>query len=337
MNKFNIEQIKTRLLLAKELDLKGDDIMSITEQSGGFINYLFKIETKKGLFFLKQFLKELKHESFKNLELGPSSRINLSYSVNNKFENVLGENSHIVPHIYFCDLNEGYLIMNGFENVSPLFNKLENGEADCEIVLTLAERIATIHQNTYINPNRTQDLYNNEWLGLKLKYQYYEMAKLLDDVSATILNNFADNYKNNKLVLTHGDFCSINILLDKENLKNIHIIDFEDAHIGTPAFDLGYFLSEFLIMAENFKEKRKEIFQTMKDFLDRYFIIFNKHDRGIVEKEVTIHAASLVLYRLFGLSKDIFTKHVNDVARSSLKNKAVIMINSNKSIKEFLR
>lgn len=337
MNKFNHKQVLERILALKELNIVESDVLNIHEQHGGLVNYVFRIETKKGLFFLKQFLEELKADVFKNLEIGPKDRISLSYKVENQFEKILGRGNHIVPHVYFYNEKEGYLIIEGFEDVSSLLEKIKVAIFPKQPILFLAKAIAKVHQETFTKPNENFDLYNNELLGLKLKYQYYEMVKLLDKETGKVLQNFTDNYKNQRFVLTHGDLCSINIFLaNKED--SVHLIDFEDAHIGTPSFDLGYLLSEYFVACENFPEKKKEIRLNMQEFLDTYFLNFNKQDRNAVEIETTMHTASMMLYRTFGLSKDTFTKYLkNDVIRNSIKDYAVNMIkNSNRPISYFI-
>lgn len=338
MNRFSHGQVLQRILLVKELNLAKDDVIDIREQPGGLVNYVFRIETKKGLFFLKQFLEELKADVFKNLGIGPKDRIQLSFKVENKFEEILEQQSHIIPHIYFYNEKEGYLIIEGFENISSLLKKIEIATFPKQPILSLAKAIAKIHQETFCDPNRNLDLYNNEWLGLKLQYQYYEMIKLLDEKTGKILQDFTDNYKNQRFVLTHGDLCSINIFLHDKEEAVVHLIDFEDAHIGTPSFDLGYLLSEYFVASENFLEKKKEIYQNVREFLDAYFVIFNKQDRNLVEVETTMHTASMMLYRTFGLSKDTFTKYLKgDRVRNSVKDRAINMIkNSNKPITYFI-
>ena len=338
MNKFSREQVFERIIAVKELNLTKDDIVNVQEQPGGLVNYVFRVETKKGLFFLKQFLEELKTDVFKNLEIGPKDRISLSYKVENQFERILGRENHVVPHIYFYNQEEGYLIIEGFENISSLLEKIKVAIFPKQPILFLAEAIAKVHQETFTESNKSFDLYNNEWLDLKLKYQYYEMVKLIDKETGRILRDFTDNYKNQRYVLTHGDLCSINIFLHDKEDTAVHLIDFEDAHIGTPSFDLGYLLSEYFVAGENFPEKKKKIHQNIREFLDTYFLTFHKQDRNTVEVETTIHAASMMLYRTFGLSKDTFTKYLkDDIVRNSVKDYVVSMIkNSNRPVSYFI-
>lgn len=338
MNKFSSEQVLERLLSIDELRIVENDVISIKEQSGGLVNYVFRIETKKGLFFLKQFLEEIKADVFKNLEIGPKERIQLSYNVENIFEKILGRESHIVPHVYFYNESEGYLIIEGFENVSSLLEKIKIGVFPKQPILSLVKAVAKIHQETFVEPNKDSDLYNNEWLGLKLKYQYYEMVKLLDAETGKVLQDFTDNYKNQRFALTHGDLCSINIFLHDDEGAAVHLIDFEDAHIGAPSFDLGYLLSEYFMASKNFPEKQKEVHQNIQEFLDTYFSVFNKQNRNAVEVETTMHTASMMLYRTFGLSKGIFTGYLkNDIIRNVVKDSAVNMIkNSEKPISYFI-
>jgi thiamine kinase-like enzyme len=319
MEKFTPQQVKEKILAIENLSLKESDVTEIREQQGGLVNYVFRIETTRGLFFLKQFLGELKADFFKGLELGPKDRITLSYEVENTFEEILGKETKIIPHIFEHNKEEGYLAIEGFNIVKPLIEEFKLGNFPEAVIKDLANKLARVHQITYKNPNTKLNLYNKEWLKLKLKYQYYEVASFLSQKNAQKLINFANGYIKRKFVLTHGDLCSINILLDD---KAWHLIDFEDAHIGTPAFDLGYFLSELFIARLNFPEKKEQISFLILEFLNNYFKIFDKQERAEVEKEASLHLGSLLLYRTFGLSKDIFTSHVREEVRSQIKELA---------------
>ena len=139
-----------------------------------------------------------------------------------------------------------------------------------------------------------------------------------------------------KNCLVHGDLCSINILLSKND--KIHLIDFEDSHIGHPAFDLGYLLSEFFVARINFPEQTTNINDIVREFLDDYFKIFNKESRDFIEKEITPHTASMMIYRVFGLSKDSFTSYIKDEKiKDDVKKYAISMIkNHNQPINYFL-
>jgi hypothetical protein len=65
--------------------------------------------------------------------------------------------------------------------------------------------------------------------------------------------------------------------LDKDNSRNIiaseleiRVIDFEQSHLGTPAYDLSYILCELLISMETFGAG-SQFGKTLGAFLDRYF------------------------------------------------------------------
>ena len=335
MEKMTDKEIKERMLLIKEIPLANDDILNIKEHQGGLVNYIFKVETKKGDFYLKQFLPELKSDFFKGLELGPKDRIKLSYDVTNIYERILQRSSNIIPHIYLYNEMEGYMIMEGFKGVHTAIEDIKSGKFSNSLMTSLSKAIALVHQETFSNNNNETGLYNKEWLKLKLKYQYYEMAKIIQTDLGNKLTVFTDNYSNTKKALVHGDLCSINILTDDS--QKLHLIDFEDAHIGTPAFDIGYLFSEFFVARLNFNEQRKEISEILSSFLNEYFSIFNKVDRLGVEKEITMHTASLILYRVFGLSKDAFTSYIKDEVKDSAKQLAEDMIkNSDLPISNYI-
>ncbi|MCX6784991.1 MAG: aminoglycoside phosphotransferase family protein [Candidatus Komeilibacteria bacterium] len=322
MQKLTKEQIISRVLKVKELDFLPEDILEVIEYQGGLVNYVFQIKTTKGVFFLKQFLEELKADVFKGLAIAPQERIQLSYDVETIFEEILGQESNIIPHIYDYNKIEGYLLIAGLNFDRKLIDEFVGGYFSSWLMIPLAKALAKIHQSTYQNSKK--ELYNNEWLKLKLKYQYYEMAKLVSGGAGEKIIQLANNYQNTKLVLVHGDLGSINILL--ENTNKFHLVDFEDAHLGTPAFDLGYLLSEYYIAALYYQNQTKSIKKMMQEFLTAYFSVFNKESRVIVENETTLHLASMLLYRIYGLSKNAFTTYVNDVTRLTVKERVELML-----------
>ncbi len=338
MTKFTPKQVTERILGVKTLSLTRDDIISVRDQKGGLINHVFRINTKKGLFFLKQFLEKPKTDIFKDLEIGSEDRALYSCRAERMFEKILNHKNHIVPHVYHYDKVENYLILEGFENVTAFFKKIEKGIFLKQPLLNLAKNIALVHQQTFSNANNDFDIYDEECLDWKLKHQYDEMTKLLNKRNATKLKNFTKNYKHKRFALIHGDLCSINILVYPESKSDVHIIDFEDVHIGSPAFDLGYLLSEYLVASVNFTEKQADIYLQIIDFLNVYFSIFDKQDRNQVEAEVTIHVASMMLYRTFGMSSNVFTKYIKDNGvRDRIKEWANEMIeNSNQPISRFI-
>jgi thiamine kinase-like enzyme len=336
MSHFTKKQVIEKITGLTTISIAKNDIVNVNEQAGGLLNYVFRVETKKGLFFLKQFLQELKHKAFRDIETDCKDRLKLAYEAMVIFAEKSNGQRNIISHVFEYNLNEGYLIIEGFDNVLPLFDRIKVADFTNNCLRGVAKSIAQVHQGTYEVENKNFNLYNN-FLDLKLKYQYYKMAEMIEEKSCSkVLKEFADRYKSKRHCLVHGDLHSRNIfIVDGE--KGFNIIDFEDAHIGHPSFDLGYILSEYFI-ARSYFNKNKEVNKVMKDFLEEYFKYFTKEDRVSVEKEVTLHTASLIMFRLFGLSKDSFTAYIdNNEVKEKLKAYVINMIKlSDNPISKFI-
>ncbi len=88
-----------------------------------------------------------------------------------------------------------------------------------------------------------------------------------------------DNYEfPSKMVLAHGDFCSVNVLFDKDRY---FLIDFEDLELSDPACEIAHIFIDF---GKPFKEKNKDIFlnkyleyrneENLKERIEKYILLW---------------------------------------------------------------
>ncbi len=121
-----------------------------------------------------------------------------------------------------------------------------------------------------------------------------------------------DSYKTNHECVTYGDMNSRNILIARSD-KLPYLIDFDQAHIGSPVYDLAYILSEFYVSAHFYK--KPGIFSLMIDMLDVYFARTSSSRRDLIESQMSNHLAVQVIYRFNGPSRDSWTHYVDEESK----------------------
>ena len=88
--------------------------------------------------------------------------------------------------------------------------------------------------------------------SLRLEPYYLYSAEQVPE-AAEFLHRLVDETRSCRLTLVHGDYSPKNILLRNDNLI---LLDYEVAHFGEPAFDLGFSLTHFLSKAHHLTARR---------------------------------------------------------------------------------
>ena len=128
--------------------------------------------------------------------------------------------------------------------------------------------------------------------SLRVEPYYLYTASILPD-AAGFLHALAAGMDTFAETIVHGDFSPKNMLIHKERLV---LLDHEVAHLGDPAFDLGFFLAHVLSKAHHFPERRDR-------FLDaalRFWRVY-EDTRGLESRAVR-HTLGCLLARVAGRS-----------------------------------
>ncbi|HXJ94352.1 MAG TPA: phosphotransferase [Terriglobia bacterium] len=88
--------------------------------------------------------------------------------------------------------------------------------------------------------------------SLRLEPYYLYSAERVP-AAAEFLHRLVDETRSGRLTLVHGDYSPKNILLRDDRLV---LLDYEVAHFGEPAFDLGFSLTHFLSKAHHLTAQR---------------------------------------------------------------------------------
>ncbi|WP_437931892.1 aminoglycoside phosphotransferase family protein [Sorangium sp. So ce291] len=305
--KERLEDCIAVLLDAESLNVSRDDIVSIDKQAGGLFNFLLRVETTRGVFFYKQYLDNQSNEIYNVPKIPASERSNLACEVQRlASESITPLGMAAVPDILHFDRKRSAFLMQKAAGDCPLIDRLSAGQIPDVVVVQLPKVLACLHQSTYGRFSEDSIYGNREFRDFKLRLQYDDIAQRLDRNEADIVMDCRARYQSRSDCVTHGDINSRNILVDH---RSVGVIDFEQSHLGTPAYDLAYILSEIFISAECFG--KVGLGELISRFLDNYFEHFSAANRREVETEITKHLAVQAIYRFWGPSRASWTFYVN--------------------------
>lgn len=132
---------------------------------------------------------------------------------------------------------------------------------------------------------------------------YYRTTQSRHPEDAVYFDRAIDLALNQKETLVHGDFSPKNILVDEAG--QVVLLDYEVAHFGDPAFDLGFLLNHLVLKAVHVPRARTQLQEAAMAFWDAYQNGFAK--KGVtpstdLEERVVAHLGCLQLARIDGKS-----------------------------------
>ncbi|MAT13645.1 MAG: phosphotransferase [Planctomyces sp.] len=226
----------------------------------------------------------------------------------------------VVPQVLFED-RENYLF--AMEAIDPDHRvwkaDLLDGQFDPSIAGRLGTFLATIHARTWKNPE-----YEKRWGDwevfdqLRIDPFYRYLVGSYPNLKNWIAD-FIEEIEAHPLCLVLADFSPKNILISR---KGIHLVDFETAHFGDPAFDLGFFLSHLLLKTIHHGTRGMVCLQLADQFWREYRRQLADQGESLAGAELDRrsikHLAACMLARVDGKSPvDYITEpHVKDQVRS---------------------
>ena len=204
------------------------------------------------------------------------------------------------PELYFCD-EENYLFgMEAAPEQAEMWKKqLLRGTIDFRFGNNVASALATVHNATNKDAE-VKERFKEVELFIQLRIDPYwnkiaeRHPQLAKEIRAEIERNLST-----KLALVHGDYSPKNILVTPERL---YILDFECAHFGDPAYDVGFITNHLMLKAVKNKAWAQAYLNLMQAMVEEYFGIIDFTDRGALEANTVRTLAFLFLARVDGKS-----------------------------------
>lgn len=180
-----------------------------------------------------------------------------------------------VPKIYDKNLKKGYILEEDLGDLTLLgcLASLESKEEELTLYKRILDKLMAMQSIDLVDINASGK-FNEKFDYEKLKFEinfsikYFlkillkiDDEKLLDNIS-NLFGPLCVRLSEEKMILTHRDFHSRNIMIKEGDLK---IIDFQDARLGIAQYDLASLLDDcyYKIDTGNKEELKKYYFNKM--------------------------------------------------------------------------
>jgi 5-methylthioribose kinase len=276
----------------------------VRELSGGVSNIVLRVDVAdRPPLVLKQCRERLRVALEWCARL---DRIWMEYATLELLRAILPEDS--IPHIMFEDRPNYLFAMTCAPDDAVTWKaQLMSGHVDPEIAGRLGTILATIHTKAARHPALSGILSDSSHFDeLRVDPYYRTTARAHPDLESNIDSLITSmSLPDGERTLTLGDFSPKNILVHKDGLM---LLDFECAHAGDPAFDLGFFLSHLLlktIRAANRDDNLESRYAALAPrFLNAYLDrreIDESARVGLIRRAI-LHTAACSLARVDGKS-----------------------------------
>lgn len=227
----------------------------------------------------------------------------------------------VVPRVLFSDDPNYLFAMTHAPADSVVWKEqLLAGRWDSALAFELGETLGKVHSNTIDHPALPGRLTDTTVFDeLRIDPFYRELARVhpeLEDLVCRVISSMAA-YTPKCLVL--GDFSPKNILVHSQGFT---LVDFETAHAGDPAFDLGFFLSHLWLKSMRTGIDLEAAYESVLSVFDvGYFSV--RAPRGVLpsaDPRVFPHFWLCVLARVDGKSP---VDYLDDQARDRVRTIAL--------------
>jgi 5-methylthioribose kinase len=226
-----------------------------------------------------------------------------------------------VPEILFED-RENYLFAMACAPDDAVVWKarLLAGAADPAVARQAGTILATIHAGATGHPALAGPLAGTLVFDqLRIDPYYRRIAQVHPDLEPPLRALIASMACPPRATFVHGDFSPKNILV---HARGLTLVDFETAHAGDPAFDLGFFLSHLILKAFRAAPRAEPYLELTRQFWEAY-----RRGAGDDPERVRrgiAHASACTLARIDGKSPvdyrdDLDPDAVRRLARAALR------------------
>lgn len=217
----------------------------------------------------------------------------------------------VVPQVLFKDLENFVFVMSCAPEDSIVWKEqLLAGECDCNVAKQAGTILAAFHR---VDPDPASPLGDLEVFDQLRIDPFYQRIMSVHESIRTQIADLMEEMAVVKPGFVHADFSPKNILVHGQGLT---VVDFETAHRGDQAFDLGFFLSHLVLKALRAAPAHEPYLMLIHAFLDAYGCT----DPDIIRRGIA-HTAACGLARIDGKSPvDYLTEPKRKTARELMIN-----------------
>lgn len=205
-----------------------------------------------------------------------------------------------VPGVLFEDRENYLFAMSCAPDDSVVWKeRLLAGEADEAVARQAGTILGAIHAETVGHPGLGGTLADTTVFDeLRVEPFYRTIARVHPDLAPRVDELMATLARPPRRCFVHADFSPKNILVHSRGLT---LVDFETAHAGDPAYDLGFFLSHLLLKAVRSAPDSGPILRLTEAFREAYLDRAGPGDDDLARR-TNAHTAACALARVDGTS-----------------------------------
>jgi len=214
-----------------------------------------------------------------------------------------------VPRLVFDD-REHHLI--GMEAV-PLPHQnwktmLLAGEVNLDHVEQFGTLLGAVHRRAAATSELRQVFADTSFFESLRLEPYYLYSAHQAPQAADFLSRLVADTRSRRITLVHGDYSPKNILVRDGRLC---LLDYEVAHFGDPAFDLGFSLAHLCSKAHHLPPRRRDFAEAAEFYWRTYYATLGKVEEGTasesgwvqeLEPRAVRHTLGCLLARVAGRS-----------------------------------
>lgn len=282
----------------------------VREVSGGLFNRVLRVDAPGRAFYVKQFTERAKLAAFPPLSTSPWQRWLVAARCQANAVRCAAGGEVRVPVLVRVDEARCHVVMEA--SAGTLLHDAIVAEGASAAVQRAVGRVlgwlARVHRDP---PPELATLvaHSAAFKRYKIELQYERLLPELGAARAAGAR-FVEHYLAAERDLLHGDLNSRNVLVDGDGA--VTVIDFEQGQVGDGAYDVAYLVSELVIAC--LRDGRDPA-----PVVDELWAAYAPDASPDRERQLRIHLGFQVLYRLIGPSRQIWTGHLIDDAKVTVR------------------
>lgn len=290
--------------------LAADDIVEITELSGGVSNQVLFVHVRNragGDFVLKQARAQLRTA---DPWFSPVARIYREMDVLEVCQELLASQPPITPlpastpRIVFEDRAQYAFAMTAAPADHHVWKQdLLSGVCDGDVAASTGQLLGRLHAASWHAPAVEERLGDQAFFNeLRVDPYYRRVAEVRPELRPA-LERLIASLAVERHALVHADYSPKNLLVSSDGLL---MVDFETGHYGDPAFDLGFFLAHLVLKTWRIAAAPEPMLDIIRRFWEGYQSAIASVDGTAREAAITRgmqHLGGCLFARLDGKSK----------------------------------
>jgi 5-methylthioribose kinase len=262
---------------------------------GGVSNAVLRVRTPDHVFVLKQSRPQLRTRDawFSDLD-----RVYREQEVMRVLHPLLPPLT--VPEVLYSDRDDYVFAMSSAPDGARSWKEsLLAGEIDLGVGERAGAVLGRMHDATARDPSLI-DAFRDRTVFVQLRVDpyYRRIQERRPEVTAAVAA-LIDGLMSLREALCHGDYSPKNILTHEHGFT---LVDYETAHQGDPAMDIGFFLSHLLLKAARRPAERRRYFDLTRSFWRGYGGEATFLPRAVMEQRGVGHCGLCLLARIDGTS-----------------------------------